>query len=76
MQEWDYLMLTIIYGDNEKVDSVYRDGRVIYVGVSWSMIMEYIDGLKLMQWEIIHVVPMGWGESYHFRRRILDTLHP
>ena len=68
MQEWEYMLLTVIFGDNDIVRSVNRSGMAIFRDVKMSIVDEYMAGLKDEGWEVESVHPIEIGETYEFRK--------
>ena len=68
MQQWEYLILTVTFGDNDIVKSVTRGCPKIFENVKMSVVLEYMDALKSEGWEVMNLCPMELGESYPFKK--------
>ncbi len=70
MQEWEYLTVTITFGENETVKSVTCGDQIVFTDAKWSELRSYIHELNSDGWQVTDRLTKEWGEVYEFRKRI------
>lgn len=70
MQRWEYLILSVKFGDNNLVESVTRGGVTIFENVKMGVVLDYMDGLKSDGWEVMNVRPVALGETYELKKLV------
>ena len=70
MQKWEYLLLTVIFDDNDAVRSVTRSGKAILRDVNISILHQYLDRLKDEGWEVESVHAVETAKTYELKRLV------
>ncbi len=72
MQKWEYLRVTVIYTDNDKIDSVSANNREFLRLIDHDEWDAYLNKLGIEGWELLSVNMWndGWDEAYYFKRPI------
>jgi hypothetical protein len=70
MQKWEYLRLTVMFSDNDKVKCVTGGGVTIFENVKMGVVLEYMDDLKSDGWEVVSVRPIELGETYELKKLV------
>lgn len=70
MPQWEYLILSILFGDNDMVRSVSYNGMTLFRSTKWTVVLHYIEDLKSNGWEIVNVHPTESGEIYELKRLV------
>lgn len=69
MSNWEFLILTVRYGNDDRVKSVRRNGRKIFSDVDQSVLARFMNSLESEGWELAKVTPEEWGEIRELKRR-------
>jgi len=70
MQKWEYLLLTVIFDDNDTVRSVTRSGKAILRDVNILILHQYLDRLKDEGWEVESVHTVETAKTYELKRLV------
>lgn len=70
MSKWEVLVLTVRYGEGDRVKSVRRDGILIFSQENISVLNRYLDDLHSKGWELDKISQRGWGDIHLFKRKV------
>lgn len=68
MSKWEFLILTVMYGDGNEIKSVRCNGKQIFSQEPLSVLLRYTDDLKSKGWQLAKVTPKEWGEIQNFKQ--------
>jgi hypothetical protein len=68
MPQWEYLTITITFGENETVKSVTCGDQIMFTDAKWSEVRLYIHELNSDGWQVTDRRPEEWGEVHVFKK--------